>query len=156
MQRLFFCDLCKNYTWVIGDQHLAIQFKRDSQLAISNEINRDINEEYTPTVTKEFLKKLKHEGINVLIFFLKAEPSVLLRRALDRFLAVGHVVRNHNEYEVRREIEAEISFFQDLIVESEVDYCVIDTTDRTDLEVYAYALRKTQEFARAGIVSHYK
>ena len=132
---------------MIGDQHLAIQFKRDSQMAMSMSDSRDVDEEYSPAVTKEFITLLRNEGVNVLIILLKSDPMTLLNRARKRFLEVGHVVRNLTVEEVSREVDAEISFFEKLVAETGVDHCMIETTDKDDQEVYAYALRKTQEFA---------
>lgn len=143
----YFCNLCKEYTWVIGDQHLAIQFTRDSQIAVSFRDTCEINEEYSRAVSKDLIMRLKNDGVNILILLLKASPIELLKRARNRFREIGHIVRNMTEDDVNAEVEAEISFFNELVIETGIDHFVIDTTSKSDQEVYAYALQKTQEFS---------
>ena len=143
-----FCKICKENPMVIGDQHLAIQFKRDSMMAVSNEINDDKEEEYTPAISTEFIEKLKKSGVNIFILLLYASPEVLLERAKQRYKDIGHTVRNQSIEEVKREVEAERKFFAMLMRENNLEGCEIRTDTKTEQEVYLDALRKTVELGR--------
>jgi len=143
-----FCKICKENPMIIGDQHLAIQFKRDSMMAVSNEINDDKEEEYTPAISKEFIEKLQKNGVNVVVLLLYASPGVLLERAKQRYKDIGHTVRNQSIEEVKREVEAERKFFATLMRENHLEGCEIRTDTKTEQEVYLDALRKTVELGR--------
>lgn len=141
----FFCNVCKNNPWVIGDQHLAIQFHRDSQMAVDNSINDDIKEEYSQAVSADFIKNLEYNNISVFIILLMADPHVLFERAQKRYYEIGHVMRNKTEEEVEKELKAELSYFEQIIKDTGVDNVVIDTTNKDRKEVILEALKAIKE-----------
>ncbi len=140
-----YCSICKSHRWVIGDQHLAIQFQRDSGMAVSNKIDSNVNEEYVPAISKEFIEKLKANGVDVFLILLDGEPEVLLKRAIRREQKTGHTVRNKTVEEMTREVEAERKIFDKLVAETQIPNCAIDVTNRSKQEVYLYAIQRIHE-----------
>ncbi|MCM1234276.1 MAG: ATP/GTP-binding protein, partial [Ruminococcus flavefaciens] len=62
----FFCLTCKSHKMVIGDQHLAIQYYRDSLLATGSAITEEYkNEPYECSISEEFIDKISNCGINI-------------------------------------------------------------------------------------------
>lgn len=141
----YFCNVCKNNPWVIGDQHLAIQFHRDSQMAVDNSINDDIEEDYSQAVSAEFINNLENNNISVLIILLKADPHILFERARNRYFEIGHTMRNKTEGEVEKELKAELSYFEQIVKDTGVGNVVIDTTNKDRTEVFLEALKAIKE-----------
>lgn len=140
-----YCQICKSHRWVIGDQHLAIQYHRDSAMAVTNEIDSNAMEEYVPAISKDFIEKLKKAGINPFVILLEGKPEVLLERAIRREKKIGHTVRNKSIEEVTREVEAERRCFDQLVRETQIPNIAIDVTNRSQQEVYLYALQRIHE-----------
>lgn len=145
---MYFCHVCKQHSWVIGDQHLAIQFARDSQMATSNIVVEDNGEEYSPSISTAFIDNLRKDGINVLLILLKADPQILFERANRRFSEIGHPIRNKSAKEVKKEIEAELYYFDQLTRETGVENLVIDTSSSSEHEIFIRALEKISDFEK--------
>lgn len=141
----YYCNVCQKQSLVIGDQHLAIQFHRDSQMAVDNSINDDIEEDYSQAVSAEFINNLENNNISVLIILLKADPHVLFERTRNRYFEIGHTMRNKTEGEVEKELKAELSYFEKIVKDTRVGNVVIDTTNKDRTEVFLEALKAIKE-----------
>jgi len=150
----YYCNICKSHKLVIGEQHLAIQHHKDSSIAISNATNGDIleldnlEEEYVPALSKEFIEQITNSGIKVLLILLEADPINLYLRAQGRYKNTGQYLRNKTLEDAIREVEAERKFFDELIRATNIDSCIIDTSLINEEEVVRNAVQKICEFKR--------
>ena len=78
-----FCNVCKAYELVIGDQHLAIQHKRDSALATNHITEIDISEPYVSALDYSLFDKLSDVEVKTLLIYLKANHLCLLVEELE-------------------------------------------------------------------------
>lgn len=131
-----FCNICKAHELVIGDQHLAIQHKRDSALATNQLIDIDPNEPYISAVDYTLFDKLSEAEVKTLLIYLKANPEILYERAYRRYLETGAPLRNRNVQEVIDEVNAEEYYFQELISQKNLDNYIINTDNLTRENVY--------------------
>ena len=123
----YFCDICKKHDIVVGDQHLAIQHKKDSALALNKIIDIDPNEPFVSAVDYSLFDKMADAHIKTIIVYLKANPEILYERAYRRSIETGAVMRNRCLQEVIDEINAEEYFFQELINIKKIENFIINT-----------------------------
>lgn len=140
-----FCDICVNHELTIGDQHLAIQPKKDTAIATNQLLEIDPNEPYVSAINYSMFDKLSDQGIKTILIYLKAHPEILYERAYKRNIETGFVLRNKNLQEVIDEIKAEEHFFHELINTKRLDNLIIDTDTLTKENIYLKAKRKILE-----------
>lgn len=135
---IHFCDIFRTYELVIGDQHLAIQHKRDSALATNQITDIDVNEPYVSAVDYSLFDSLEDAEVKTLLIYLKANPEILYERAYRRHIETGAPLRNRTLQEVKDEISAEEFYFNELIIRKNLENHVINTDNLTRENVYAY------------------
>lgn len=144
----YFKNICKNHRVIIGDQHLAIQYNKDSNLAIAIESGSEApdtpDEEYVPALSAEFIESLLKNGIEVMLLLITAGAETLYQRANFRVDQTGQPLRNKSLAAVIKEREAEHYFFDLLVEETHIPSCVIDTSNMSQSEVYHEALNEIQ------------
>lgn len=140
-----FCNVCKAYELVIGDQHLAIQHKRDSALATNQITEIDISEPYVSALDYSLFDKLSDVEVKTLLIYLKANPEILYERAYRRHLETGAPLRNRNLQEVKDEINAEEFYFNELIIRKKLENYIINTDNLTLENVYVKAKKHILE-----------
>lgn len=122
-----FCDVCQKHLITLGDQHLAIQPKRDSAIATNSTTDIDVKEPYTKALDYALFDKLNYFGIEPIIIYLKANPEILFERAHKRHIETGFVLRNKTKEEVIDEILAEEYYFNELITKKHLENFIINT-----------------------------
>lgn len=140
-----FCDICTKHIITIGDQHLAIQFKRDSAIATKQLIDIDPNEPYVSAINPSIFDKLDDKGVKTILIYLKANPELLFERAHKRYNETGMFIRNNNLQEVIDEINAEEYYFNELIAKKNIENMTIDINGLAKEDIYLKAKRKILE-----------
>lgn len=141
-----FCNVCKKYKTVVGDQHLAIQHYKDSVIASGNPTMIFPEEPYVSAIDYDLFDKLTENQIHTLLIYLKASPEILYERAYSRYAEHGTYIRNQTIDEVRKEVKAEEYYFNELINKVNIDNCVIDTDYKESNEVLENAIQRTLRF----------
>lgn len=142
----YFCDVCKQHDIVVGDQHLAIQHKKDSALALNKLLDTDPNEPFVSAIDYSLFDKMADINIKTIIIYLKANAEVLYDRAYRRSIETGAVMRNRCLQEVRDEINAEEYFFHELINAKKIDNFIIDTDVYDADKVYHYVKSRVLKY----------
>lgn len=125
----YFCKICKDYDTIVGDQHLAIQPKKDSALAAKKSIEEFLEEPFVSAIDYNIFNKMLELSIQPIIIYLKANPEVLFERAYKRNLETGFPIRNRSLHDVIEEVIAEEYYFNELIRINKLENIVFDTTN---------------------------
>ena len=141
-----FCNVCKKYKTVVGDQHLAIQHYKDSIIASGNPTIIFPDEPYVSAIDYDLFDKLTENQIYTLLIYLKASPEILYERAYNRYVKHGTYIRNQTIDEVLEEVKAEDYYFNELISRVNIDSHVIDTDYKKSNEVLENAIQRTLRF----------
>lgn len=137
----YFCNICQMNNITIGDQHLAIQPKKDSAIALKTNIFIDRNEPYVSAIDYDLFDKMLDSQIDPIIIYLSASPELLFERAYKRYIDTGMIIRNITLEEVQAEVEAEYYYFKQLIDKKQLDYLIINTDIYNQEEAY-YKVKK--------------
>lgn len=140
----YFCDACRKHNIVVGDQHLAIQHKKDSALALNKLLDIDPNEPFVSAIDYSLFDRMVDVDIKTIIIYLKANAEVLFERAYRRNIETGAVIRNRCLQEVKDEINAEDYFFYELINKKKIDNYIIDTD--------AYDVDKAYHYVKSRVL----
>jgi len=140
-----YANICLNNELVICDQHLAIQYKKDSQLASSivNITNED--EKYVESLNCDFMNNLINDDLDILVICLYADKEHLYNRMINRNNDNGQLVRNNDINACGKELEAELYFFEKLINDYNILGVKIDTSNLSMEEVLDYVIQSINE-----------
>lgn len=141
----YFCNICKQHSIVIGDQHLAMQHYKDSMLATCEDQTYFPDEPYVSTIDYDLFDKLSANKIKTLLIYLKTSPEVLFERAYQRHINNGTPIRNKTLKEVADEAAAEYYYFNELIKKTGIDSYIIETDDKNSKEVLEYTLQRIRK-----------
>lgn len=137
----YFCEICKKYDTIVGDQHLAIQPKKDSALAAGKLIKTSVNEPFVSAIDYNIFNKMHESNILPIIVYLKANPEVLFERAYRRNVETGFPIRNKTLNEVIEEVMAEEYYYIELIKATSIDSVTFDTS-KTGADVICSEVKK--------------
>ncbi len=141
----YFVGICLEKGIVVGDQHLALQYERDSRLAARLDISyMDVDEPYVSAINYSLFEKLEGASVDVLVLFLKASSKNLYERAYKRYEENGMPIRNRSILEVDAEVVAEEYYFEQLLTNTNVKSYVIDTDSIGSDEVVKDAICKVK------------
>lgn len=135
-------EICQEHYTVIGDQHLSIQHKRDSAIAIGDYTNIDINEPYVSALDYNLIEEVLKQDVSIQLIYLKATARKLYQRAYQRYIETGFVLRNKTIEEVQTEIEAEEYYFNELRKLFNLQNYIIDTNDKSKEEIKRLTLKR--------------
>lgn len=138
----YFCQICTEHLYVIGDQHLSIQPNKDSAIASGNPSLVFTEENYVSALDYNLFYKLSNRDIQTFIIYLSASPEVLFERAYSRYLKEKIFIRNKSVDDVIKEVEAENYFFKQLVDKTGLENIKINTDNLTPEEVKDIAVQK--------------
>lgn len=124
----YFCEICKKYDTIVGDQHLAIQPKKDSALAAGKSIESFLHEPFVSAIDYNIFNKMYESSILPIMIYLKANPEILFERAYRRNVETGFPIRNKTLNDVIEEVMAEEYYYDELIKATNIDSVIFDTS----------------------------
>ena len=141
-----YCKICKEHELIICDQHMAIQFLKDSKIASGDFSDLIDTEEYTESISKEFIQPLLNSDIKIFMICLYADPKVLESRALYRNKKTNFIVRNTSLDMVKKELKNEMFYYKQFLSNYSIEGTYVDTTSLTEDEVLENVIQEIDRF----------
>ena len=141
-----YANICLHHDLVICDQHLAIQYYKDSKLASSIIDNTSDEEEYVESLNKAFMNNLLSDELHIMVICLYANKDCLYNRIVNRESIDGQLVRNKDSNSCEKELLAELYYFEKLLNDYGITGLKIDTSNLSMKEVIDYVIQSIDEF----------